>query len=101
MIERTVERSKDGGIEKILERTLSPLEEVVALCWPKVKHALRQRDAVDLEAVELTINNVAPTPHEMRLIVNMLCDKIVAEADAFQGTKWKEIHWVFPGLRQS
>ena len=101
MIERRVERDKDGGIERITERQMSPIEEAVALAWPKVRHALRRRDVADLDGVELTITGVAPTPYEAQLISNMLSDKIISEADGFVGTKWRTIVFAFPGVRRS
>ena|SRR5438477_6537957 len=101
MIEKIVERDKEGGIEKIYEREMSPIEEVVALIWPKVKHALRRRDVVDLEEVEVTIHDVVPTLHEMHAIANMLSDRIIREHEAFAHAKFRKVIFTFPRARQS
>jgi len=100
MIERRVERDRAGAIERITERQMSPIEEAVALAWPAVKHALRRRDVVDLEGVELTITGVAPRSlAERAAIVNGLMDNIIAEADDFVHTRWREIVFSFPQER--
>src|SRR5207247_3888967 len=100
MIDRRGERDKGGAIERITERQMSPIEEAVAIVWPKVKHALRRRDVADLDGVELTITGVAPRNlHERAAIVNALMDNIIAEADDFAHTKWRHIVFSFPGER--
>jgi len=102
MIERRVARDRDGGIERIVERKLGPIEEVVEMAWPGVKHLLRSREFVNREVVEIEIRNVVPRNlHEQNAIINGLCNRLVSEADAFTGTKWKTIIWTFPGVRQS
>jgi hypothetical protein len=99
MIERTVERAENGGIERILERSLTPLEETVELAWPHVKRLLRQRHVADLSEVEITIANI-PATVDPRAVVNAICERITSEPDGFVNTKFQRLIFVL-GARPS
>jgi len=90
MIERIVERAEHGGIERILERTLTPLEETVERVWPRVKRGLLQLDIADRDEAEITIDNV-PVSVDPRDLANALCDKIIAEPQTFAHATWRKL----------
>src|SRR5688572_3424307 len=88
MIERTVERGEHGGIERILERHLSPLEETVILAWPQVKRKLLQAEVAGLESIEVEIAGVAPSI-DGTMLADALADRFNAEYALFSGAKWR------------
>src|SRR5438876_6596696 len=90
MIERLVQRAGDGAIERILERTLTPLEEPVERLWPKVRHGLRQKDIAHLEEVQVELLNIPPTV-DPRDVADAICSKIIREPDGFSHTTWRTI----------
>jgi hypothetical protein len=93
MIERIVERGQHGEIERVLERTLSPLEETVALAWPHVKRGLLQHDIAQLEEVEVSIGNVRRDV-DAETLTAAIADRITAEAPTFANTRWRRVRWL-------
>jgi hypothetical protein len=84
MKERIAERGADGRIHRVLERELSPAEELLELYWPPVRDGILLRK--DLGELPIFLGPL-PAGADAKTLIDGLRDRLVAEGAVFKEIK--------------